>query len=140
MIFVPVSHLRQSYHILETNPVYLVSTVECLRIHCYTTMKISRRYCADYCPGNFGVDSRQQILERLIKRSPVVDQHSTPTVLHYDHCAALTVLSLFLCKLNNSVIRGARPSVIGPSIAIMEVITGVIEQSAKAVVPRVVLS
>ena len=53
MIFVPVSHLRQSYHNVETNPVYLVSTVECLRIHCYATVKISRRYCADYCPGDF---------------------------------------------------------------------------------------
>ena len=31
MIFVPVSHLRQSYHIVETNPVYLVSTV---RVFC----------------------------------------------------------------------------------------------------------
>ena len=28
MIFVSVSPLRQSYHIVETNPVYLVSTVE----------------------------------------------------------------------------------------------------------------
>ena len=49
MIFVPVSHLRQSYHNVETNPVYLVSTVECLWIHCYATVEISYRYCADYC-------------------------------------------------------------------------------------------
>ena len=53
MIFVPVSHLRQFYHNLETNPVYLVSTVECLWIHCYATVEISYRYCADYCPGDF---------------------------------------------------------------------------------------
>src|SRR6266496_15477 len=53
MIFVSVSHLRQSYHIVETNPVYLVSTVECLRIHCYATVKISRRQCPHYCPGDF---------------------------------------------------------------------------------------
>ena len=130
MIFVPVSHLQQSYHNVETNPVYLVSTVKCLRIHCYATVKISRRYCADCCPGRLRFDGRQQILERLIKRSPVLDQTRTPTVLYYDHCAALTVSSLFFCKLSNSAIRAA----------IMQVITGVIEQSAKAVVPRVVLS
>ena len=29
MIFVPVSHLRQYYHNVETNPVYLVSAIEC---------------------------------------------------------------------------------------------------------------
>jgi hypothetical protein len=43
-----------------------------------------------------------------------------PTVLYYDHCAALTLSSLFFCKLSNSAIRAA----------IMQVIKGVIEQSA----------
>jgi hypothetical protein len=70
--------------------------------------------------GRLRFDGRQQILERLIKRSPVLDRHGTPTVLYYDHCAALTVSSLFFCKLSNGAIRAA----------IMQVITGVIEQSA----------
>jgi hypothetical protein len=56
-------------------------------------------------------------LARLIKRSTVLDQHGTPTVLYYDHCAALTVSSLFFCKLSNSAVLAA----------IMPVITGVIE-------------
>ena len=130
MIFVPVSHLPQYYHNVETNPVYLVSTVERLPIHCYATVEISYRYCADYLPGRLRCDGRQQILERLIKRSPVLDQHRTPTVFYYDHSAALPVSSLFFCKLSNSAMCAA----------IMQVITGVIEQSAKAVAPRVVLS
>src|SRR4029077_9021026 len=53
MIFVSVSHLRQSYHSVETTPVYLVSTVDCLRIHGYATVKISRRQCSHYCTGEF---------------------------------------------------------------------------------------
>jgi len=53
MIFVPVSNLKQSYHNLETNPVYLVSTIECLWMNCYATVKISCRYCADYCSSDF---------------------------------------------------------------------------------------
>jgi hypothetical protein len=59
-------------------------------------------------------------LERLIKRSPVLDQHRTPTVFYYDHSAALPVSSLFFCKLNNNAIRAA----------IMQVITEMIEESA----------
>jgi len=51
--------------------------------------------------GRLRCDGRQQILERLIKRSPVLDRHRTPTVLYYDHCAALTVSSLFFFKLTN---------------------------------------
>ena len=80
--------------------------------------------------GRLRFDGRKQILERLIKRSPVLDRHGAPTVLYYDHCAALTVSSLFFCKLSSIAIRAA----------IMQVITEVIEQSAKAVAPRVVLS
>jgi hypothetical protein len=70
--------------------------------------------------GRLRFDGRQQILERLIKRSPVLDRHGTPTVLYYDHSAALPVSSLFFCKLSNSTTR----------TAIIQVITGVIEQSA----------
>jgi len=70
--------------------------------------------------GRLRFDGRQQILERLFKRSPVLDQHGTPTVLYYDDSAALPVSSLFFCKLSNIPIRPA----------IMQVITGVIEQSA----------
>ena len=80
--------------------------------------------------GRLRFHSRQQILERLLKRSLVLDRHGTPTVLYYDHRAALTVSSLLFSKLGNGAIRAA----------IMQVITGVIEQSAKAVAPRVVLS
>ena len=129
MIFVCVSHLRQSYHIVETNPVYLVSTVDCLRIHGHATVKISRLVLL-LLSGRLRFDGRQKILERLIKRSPVLDQQDTPTVFYCDHCTALSVSSLFFCELSNSAIR----------TGIMQVITGVIEQSAKAVGPRVVLS
>jgi hypothetical protein len=114
---------------METNPVYLVSTAECLRIHCYATVKF-RVANAPLLSGRLRFDDRQQILERLIKRSPVLDQHGTPIVLYYDHSAALTVSSLFFCKLSDSAIRAA----------MMQIITGVIEQPAKAVAPRVVLS
>src|SRR6266550_4730261 len=88
MIFVSVSHLRQSYHNVETNPVYLVSIVECLRIHCWATVKISRRYCADYCPGDFAsmVVSKYWTAS---SRSPVVDQHGAITGYYTDSALAL---------------------------------------------------
>ena len=130
MIFVPVSHLRQSYHIVETNPVYLVSTVDCLRIHCYATVQIFESLVPHYCPGDFA----SMVVSKYWSASSNARRFSTDTarltVLYYDHWAALTVSSLFFCKLSNSAIRAA----------IMQVITGVIEQLTKAVAPRVVLS
>ena len=101
MIFVPVSHLPQSYHIVETNPVYLVSTVEYLGVIAMALLTF-RVASAPLLSGRLRFDGRPQILERLIKRSPVLDQHGTPTLLYYDHCAALPVSSLFFCKLSNT--------------------------------------
>jgi hypothetical protein len=80
--------------------------------------------------GRLRCDGRQQILERLIKRSPVLDRHGMPTVLYLRPLRGFDGLKPFLLQVKQRRIRAA----------IVQVITGVIGQSAKAVAPRVVLS
>ena len=129
MIFVPVSHLPQSYHNLETNLVYLVSTVECLWIHFYATVEISYRYCADYCRAT----------SLRWSAANIGAPHQTPAGLRPTWHAYGSLLrplrgfdglKPFLLQVKQRRIRAA----------IVQVITGVIGQSAKAVAPRVVLS
>jgi len=88
MIFVPVSHLQQSYHNVETNPVYLVSIVECLSTHCYATVKTSRRYCVDYCPGDFAA----MVVSKYWSASSNARRSSTNT---HAHCSLLRPLRGF---------------------------------------------
>ena len=90
MIFVPVSYRQKSYHKVETNPVYLVSTAECLRMHCYATVKISRRYCADYCPG----DLASMVVSKYWSASSNARRSSTK---HARPCSLLRPLRGFDC-------------------------------------------